>query len=256
MLRPWIILTPGATINLILERIVKINCIFHEDTSIAIQSCLRMQSTAYRTQSHYAERFPTIIYPSGGDKWQRVKSPDKIGGKLSVAEVELAQRKTDAQGKVNGRIKQIRAVLEDLRGSPQRTYKARALNHPKDIDKRQEAERKREWGAKHPGQVYHKVLKQYFRTSYKQRTVATIPRLATLLQRTDDMDLTRSHYTKILTIVSQSKESRLTEFEARERTVFLCICCVLNGDWTRPSESGIVNLPNVRITRLPDTDLP
>lgn len=71
-----------------------------------------------------------------------------------------------------------------------------ALNRLENIDKRQEAERKREWEDRHPGQVYHRVLNQYFRTSYKQRAVATIPGLATLLQRNDDLDLTWSHYTK------------------------------------------------------------
>ena len=49
---------------------------------------------------------------------------------------------------------------------------------------------------KHPGQDYHRVLNQYFRISYNQRAVATIPVLATLLQRDEDLDLTWSNYTK------------------------------------------------------------
>ena len=67
----------------------------------AVSQCLRMQSVACRTQSHYAERAPTVLYRSGSDSWQIVKSSDEIGGKLYIAEVELAQCKADAQRKVN-----------------------------------------------------------------------------------------------------------------------------------------------------------
>ena len=72
----------------------------------------------------------------------------------------------------------------------------RALNRLEDSDKQKEAERKQEWEEKHPGQAYHQVLNQYFRWSYKQRAVATIPGLATLLERIKDLDFTWSNYTK------------------------------------------------------------
>lgn len=51
----------------------------------------------------------------------------------------------------------------------------RALNRLEDIDMQKEAERRREWEEQHPCQAYHQVLNQYFRWSYKQRAVATIP---------------------------------------------------------------------------------
>ena len=42
-----------------------------------------------------------------------------------------------------------------------------ALDRLKEIDKKQEDEKKKEFEASHPGQVYHRVLNQYFCTSYK-----------------------------------------------------------------------------------------
>ena len=71
-----------------------------------------------------------------------------------------------------------------------------ALSRLQDIDKQKEAQLRQEWQARHPGQEYRQVLNQYFRVSYKQRAVATIPGLATLLERNDDLDLTWSNYTK------------------------------------------------------------
>lgn len=66
-----------------------------------VSQCLRMQSIVCRTQSHYAEMAPTVLYHSGSDNWQLFKSSDEIGCKLYIAEVELAQWKADAQRKVN-----------------------------------------------------------------------------------------------------------------------------------------------------------
>lgn len=92
---------------------------------LVVSHCLRMQSTACRIQSHYAERAPKILYGSVADKWQRVESPDRIGGKLYITEVELAQCKTDAQRKVDAARSKMRAILRDVRGSPRRIYEAR-----------------------------------------------------------------------------------------------------------------------------------
>lgn len=51
----------------------------------------------------------------------------------------------------------------------------RALNRLEAINKQKEAQRKREREEKNPGQAYHQVLNQYFKWSYEQRAVATIP---------------------------------------------------------------------------------
>ena len=63
-----------------------------------------------------------------------------------------------------------------------------ALNRLKDIDKQKEAKAKREWEEKYPGQPYSTPLNQYFKWSYKQTAVATIPGLATLLERIEALD--------------------------------------------------------------------
>ena len=72
-----------------------------------------------------------------------------------------------------------------------------ALDRIEEVSKRQHEQEALQWQRRNPGQTFKRSTNYYFRNSYKQRAIATIPGLATLLQDPDTpahLDLTWRNY--------------------------------------------------------------